>query len=158
MAADTAHQDEPAARPLEVLEGRVYGSEDAEQVRLELTAVVLERQGVERADDAEAGVRDDHVDLAEGRSGFAGRPLQVAIPADVAGDDRSPAAGLLDFSGEGLEPVSPAGQERHVRALGGELVGERGPDARGGSRDEDCLADESLPSTSHRRRARDSEA
>src|SRR2546422_913432 len=156
VAADAAEQDEPTAGLLEVLEGRVHRSQDAEDVGLELAAIVVEREGLEGADDPEARVGDDDVELAEGCPGKGGGALEVTITGDVAGDHQSTAPALRDLRRERLEPVLPARREDHVAALAGELAGERGSDARRGARDEDRVAGKP-PSTSHRRRATDSE-
>ena len=68
MTGDAADDDQPAAASLELGERGVDGAQDAEDVGLELTVVVVQRQPLHRANDAEAGVGHGHVDAAERRA------------------------------------------------------------------------------------------
>jgi hypothetical protein len=96
---------------------------------LELAAVVLERQPLERAHHAEAGIRHQHVEPAQLGDGAGHRPLNIAIPGDVAREHERTSAHRAELSGEGLEPIlTPSGQ-RDIGPLPGEFAGQSGADA-----------------------------
>src|SRR5262249_46764752 len=78
MAADAAHHDEPPARSLEIVERSVHGSQHPEHVGLELPAVILERQPLERAHHPAAGIRHHHHAFSELRS--ATHPSSAIYP------------------------------------------------------------------------------
>src|SRR2546428_527631 len=65
VAVHAAQDDQAPVRLLEILERRVHRPQHPEDIGLELGAVVVERQRLERAGHAEARVRPDHVDAPE---------------------------------------------------------------------------------------------
>ena len=75
-----------------------------------------------------AAVVDEDVDPAEGLERRLDEPCEVLRVPEVAADGkRSEAFGLS------LEQVTAAREHRHVGAFGREGLGDREPDARGGS-------------------------
>ena len=62
VARHAADQHDAAARLAQLRQARLDGLEHREHVRLELAAVVLDAELLERAHDAEARVRDGHVE------------------------------------------------------------------------------------------------
>src|SRR5215831_13224622 len=118
-------------------------ADDAEDVGLELTAVVPERQMLQRAGDAEAGVRDRDVEPAERLKRLAHRVLERAVLRHVALDRNRPASGGAKLGREVEQPGEPTSREDEVGALLRELSGERRADAGGGAGDQDDAARES---------------
>src|SRR5262249_51624201 len=150
VAADAADRREPPPTLFEVFECRVDRAEHSENVGLELAAVIVEGEALEKAGDSEPGVGDHDVELAEGGPAGGGGPLEIAFTGDVARSHHRPAADGADLGRERLQPVAATRGQHHVGAFMGELEGEGGADARGGTRDEDGAAGESVAWTSPR--------
>ena len=142
MAADAADDGDPAARAPNIGQRRLERAQDAEDVGLELTAIIVEGQQRERSHHAEAGIGHDDVEPAEALAGHGGRPLRITVDGDVAAySDRARATG-----GQlGHQPVETVGAARgqHERsAAPRELAGQRLADARRGAGDQDYLSAE----------------
>src|SRR5262249_6798888 len=100
VPVDAPDQREAPPAPLQIIERRVDRPEHPEDVGLELTAEIIDREPLELPRDTEAGVGDDDIDLAERLAGAQSRLLDRAILTDVPGDgDRAPAHGL-DLPGQ----------------------------------------------------------
>ena len=142
MAADTADDGDPPARAAHVGQRRLDRAQHAEDVRLELPAIVLERKAIDAPDDAEAGVGHDDGQAAKGLTRTAHGALDLLVDGHVARshDDTRPAGGQL--GGQRVQPLDTAGRERHGGALPGEAPSQRGPDARRGASDEDDFVSE----------------
>src|SRR5262249_53854707 len=98
VAADAANDDETAARSLEVSQAGVDRAQNAEHVGFELTTIVVERQALEMADDAEARVRDDDRNGAERLPRLGHRTDDVAGDGDIAGPRHDTGSDRLELA------------------------------------------------------------
>src|SRR5262249_38675791 len=91
----------------------------------------------EVARDAEAGVRDDDVELAAFALDLLHRGLDVAIARDVAANDPDAGVRGREGSGDVVQLLDPPRREHEVRAFGREAPRERGADAGRSAGNED---------------------
>src|SRR6188768_2985953 len=82
VAGYAADQHQPAAALLELRETRFARLDRGEHVRLELATVVLDAELLERPDDAEARVRDGHVEPSVALDCERDGRVEVRAPRD----------------------------------------------------------------------------
>ncbi len=133
---DVDHVGDPArlaGRRLEqVGHRRVGGVEEAEQVDLDHLLPFVDRGVDHGAEQHHAGVVDQDVEPAQLGGDPRHRGPGLLALADVGLDLQRPAARRLDLSRQGLQPVGPAGEDRHGRAVCGQRPRRRLPDPAGG--------------------------
>ena len=101
-------------------------SSTAEHVRLELAAVVLDAELLERAHDAEARIRDGHVEAPVAHDRERDGRVEVGAPRHVADVCDGLRARGRELRAQGLESLAPARHEHELRAFTRELARERG--------------------------------
>lgn len=144
VAHDATHDEKLTARFFEGRARRLGRAENAEHVRLELAAVVVERERTESTRHAEAGVGDDDIHAAPRRAHERNRAFERAVRGHIAFADEHLARRRAEFGGQGFQSISPARKEGKVRPLSGVLAGEGLADSRRGARNENDFLVERL--------------
>src|SRR5581483_8596893 len=147
-SGNAAHDGEVTARFLDFGQRGVNRAQHAENIGFELPAVILEREFFQRADNAESGVGDGHVELAPDAHRLGYGALEVAVARDIAGHGERPRrAGRRDFFRQFIEYLDTPRRQSQLRAGARELPRELFTDARRSAGDEhDLIAKKVLDS------------
>ena len=137
-AGNASDDGQISAGFLKLRQGGVGGAKHAEDVGFELAAIVFEGKLFESTDDAEAGVGENHVELAVLADGFRDGKFESTVARDIAGDDERCWVALRgDFPGEEVQLFFAARGQSELCAGLSELQREFFADAGRGSGDED---------------------
>ena len=85
-ARHAPEEPDAPARALQRPDGRLHRAQDAEDVRLELPSIIVDRELLDGPHEADSRVRDDDVEVAERRERLANGALDGGVVRDVACD------------------------------------------------------------------------
>ncbi len=123
-----------------MLQRRLRRDVDAADVDVDHAIHLFERRLGERFRKCGAGIVHQHIEPAEGREGFVDRGLDGFRVGGVCLDRDCLASLALDRLNDGRGGVGSLGVgDGHIRSIGGQTFGDRGPDAARTAGYEDCF-------------------